>query len=203
MSRTPSLATAAKWRGTASSLLCLAFLNACAAVLPATTETADSPWNSFEAAKAAYDSIVPTQTTTAELTALGYDPYATPNVQVLSYVEIIQRFLPRDTTDPESLDSNLRACIEAREHCWGYEVVPGVTDRQRQGNVLLDIFGFKRTTVTTGWRFTALIVLKGEVVQYKIWGGTPKIAQQKVETKPLGPLQELDRIIQPQPFTVP
>ncbi len=202
--RTPCYATAALGRlGTAGWLVCLALLNACAAVLPATTETTDSPWVSFEAAKAAYDSIIPTQTTTAELTALGYDPYATPNVRVLSYIEIIQHFLPRDSIDPESLAPDLRACLEAREGCWGYEVAPGVTDRQREGNVLLDVFGFKRTTMTTGWRFTALIVIEDDVVQYKIWGGTPKIAEQKVETKPLGPLQEIDSIIQPRPITIP
>ena len=117
---TPSRAYATARRQEAAGwLLCLALLNACATVLPATTETAESPWDSFEAAKAAYDSIVPTQTTTTELKALGYDPYATPNVRVLSYVDIIQRFLPRNTSDPDSLDANLRACIEAREGCWG------------------------------------------------------------------------------------
>ena len=54
----------------------------------------------------------------------------------------------------------------------------------------------------TIWRFTALIVIEDDVLQYKIWSGTPKIAEQKVETKPLGPLQEIDSIIQPKPFTI-
>lgn len=195
-----------QWRRGAWALswpaICLATTVACS-ILPATTETAESPWESFEEAKAAYDTIVPRQTTKAELTGLGYDPLETPNVRVLSYIDLIQRFLPREAIAPESLDPDLRACIEAREDCWGYEVAPSVIDRQREGNIALDIFGFRRETVTTGWRFSAVVVLMEDLVVYKIWDGTPKIREQKVETKPLGPLQELDKIIQPRPIPVP
>ncbi len=177
-------------------------LAACS-VLPTTTETAESPWESFEDAKTAYDAVAPTQTTKAELTELGYDPLETPNVRVLSYVDLIQRFLPQESMSLQGLDPNLRLCLEARERCWGYEVTPSVIDRSREGNIALDIFGFRRKTMTTGWRFSAVIVLMDDRVQYKIWEGTPKIREQKVETKPLGPLQELDNIIQPRPVPVP
>lgn len=204
--RRPSPPIWHRWRhGTrafGSLVICLAATAACS-ILPTTTETADSPWESFDEAKAAYDSIVPRQTTKAELTGLGYDPLETPNVRVLSYIDLIQRFLPREAIAPESLDPDLRACIEAREDCWGYEVAPSVIDRQREGNVALDIFGFRRETVTTGWRFSAVVVLMEDLVVYKIWDGTPKIREQKVETKPLGPLQELDKIIQPRAIPIP
>ena len=189
-------------RGLGMLIIVLPAMAACS-VLPTTVETAESPWESFEDAKAAYDAVTPTRTTKAELAALGYDPLETPNVRVLSYVDLIQRFLPRDSIDTQGLDPNLRRCIEARERCWGYEVTPSVIDRSREGNIALDMFGFRRETMTTGWRFAAVIVLEDDLVQYKIWEGTPKIREQKVETKPLGPLQELDNIIQPRPLPVP
>ena len=182
--------------------LALPIMAACS-VLPTTKETAESPWGSFEEAKAAYDAVAPAQTTRVELAALGYDPLETPNIRVLSYVDLIERFLPRDSIDTQGLDPDLRRCIEARDRCWGYEVTPSVIDRSREGNVALDVFGFRRETMTTGWRFAAVIVLMDDLVQYKIWEGTPKIREQKVETKPLGPLQELDKIIAPRPIPVP
>ncbi len=200
--RTPPTAKVGHIRGLWMLIIFLPTLGACSA-LPTTKETAESPWQSFEDAKAAYDAVAPTQTTKAELAALGYDPIETPNVRVLSYVDLIQRFLPRESIDTQALDPNLRSCIEARERCWGYEVTPSVIDRTREGNIALDMFGFKRETMTTGWRFSAVIVLMDDLVQYKIWEGTPKIREQKVETKPLGPLQELDNIVAPRPITVP
>ncbi|MDJ0942286.1 MAG: hypothetical protein QNJ30_02415 [Kiloniellales bacterium] len=198
----PATAKGGSRRGLWMLILALPTVAACS-VLPTTVETAESPWESFEDAKTAYDAVVPTQTTRGELTALGYDPLETPNVRVLSYVDLIQRFLPRESIEMQALDPDLRRCLEARERCWGYEVTPSVIDRSREGNVALDLFGFRRETMTTGWRFSAVIVLMDDVVQYKIWEGTPKIREQKVETKPLGPLQELDNIIQPRPIPVP
>ena len=197
-----STAKGASIRGLGMLMIALQITAACSA-LPTTKETAESPWESFDDAKAAYDAVAPTQTTKAELAALGYDPIETPNVRVLSYVDLIQRFLPRESIDTQALDPNLRSCIEARERCWGYEVTPSVIDRSREGNIALDMFGFRRETMTTGWRFSAVIVLMDDLVQYKIWEGTPKIKEQKVETKPLGPLQELDNIVAPRPITVP
>lgn len=202
MARLISRIEGGRIRSLGAVILVLPAMAACG-VLPTTVETAESPWESFEDAKAAYDAIAPAQTTKAELAVLGYDPLETPNVRVLSCVDLIQRFLPRDSIETEDLHPQLGRCIEARERCWGYEVTPSVIDRSREGNIALDIFGFRRETMTTGWRFSAVIVLMDDLVQYKIWEGTPKIREQKVESKPLGPLQELDNIIQPRPIPVP
>ena len=80
----PSTAVDRRSRSPLMVILVFYTLAACS-VLPTTTETAESPWESFEDAKTAYDAVAPTQTTKAELTELGYDPLETPNVRVLSY----------------------------------------------------------------------------------------------------------------------
>ena len=66
---------------------------------------------------------------------------------------------------------------------------------RREGNVFLDVFGFKRTTKTTGWRFSAIVVLMDDIVQYKVWDGTPSVREEKIVTKPLGPLQEMEDVV--------
>ena len=173
----------------------LALAAACSGPLPKTSEVDESPWQSFDEAMAAYESIVPLETTAEDLKALGYDPFTTPNVRVLHYLEVIDRFMPKDAIHVEDLDSALRTCIEAAADCWAYEVTPQFLHSERQGNVVLDMFGFKRTTKTTGWRFTAIVVLKSDIVHYKVWEGTPSIMEQKTATKPLGPLQEVEDIV--------
>ena len=88
----------------------------------------------------------------------------------------------------EDLDTALRTCIAAAAGCWANEVTPQFLHKEREGNVVLDMFGFRRTTVTTGWRFSAIVVLKSDIVHYKVWEGTPSIMEEKTATKPLGPL---------------
>ena len=173
----------------------VALATACSGPLPKTKEVAESPWQTFDEAMAAYELIVPLKTTAEDLKVLGYDPFTTPNVRVLSYLEVIERFLPKDAIHVEDLDAALRTCIEAAADCWAYEVTPQFLHKEREGNVVLDMFGFRRTTKTTGWRFTAIVVLKSDIVHYKVWEGTPSIMEEKTATRPLGPLQEVEDIV--------
>ena len=184
-------------RGSVALLAVWAFLGltACSGALPKVTTTTQSPWQNFEEAKAAYDSIELFRSTAEDLKAIGYDPYTTPNVRVLSYLEVVERFLPRNGLRMEFLDPALRACIEATVDCSGYEISPNMVRNRRDGNAFLDVFGFKRITKTRGWRFSAIIVLKDDIVQFKVWSGTPSIREEKVVTRPLGPLQEVEDIV--------
>jgi hypothetical protein len=70
-----------------------------------------------------------------------------------------------------------------------------LTNNKRFGNLALDIFGFNRKTKTTGWTFKALIIVKDDIVAYKIRSGEPNVDRLEQKTKPLGPLQELDNIL--------
>lgn len=188
---------APRWGGRIAAvalLLLAAALTACETMLPETEELTHSPWPTYQAAKAAYDEIVPGATTADDLKARGFDPGTTANVADLSYLDVMQRFMADKSVRVEDLEAGVRACLEARSACRGYEINPKVLHSERKGNVLADIFGFRRHTVRTGWRFWALVLLQDGLVIYKIWRGEPSIHEEQHETNPLGPLQDVSGI---------
>lgn len=167
------------------------------ALLPSVKQTTKSPWQNFEEAKIAFDKIIPSQTTSQDLKRLGFDPFATPNVKLVTYLELTERFLPNQSIRLEDLDLGVQACLRARETCQGYEVSPKFLSSKRYGNVLLDLFNFRRKQITTGWNFTALIVLKDDLVVHKIWGGEPNVSEFEDKKNPLGPLQDIGKVLPP------
>ncbi|MBL4743919.1 MAG: hypothetical protein JKX87_04695 [Cycloclasticus sp.] len=170
-------------------VLVLLMLTACGSPLPRTEEITKSPWNSFKQAMSAYDKIVLNKTTVDELRDLGFDPYSTPNVKILSYLDVIQKFMPTNSVKLEQLPVSVRECLAKQEACIAYEAHPGVIKRKRVGSAIKDLLGFKRRTLETGWRFDALIVLDNGVAVYKIWSGIPFMDSEKSRKNPLGPLQ--------------
>lgn len=170
-------------------------LAGCSRGLPRVESVTVSPWNSFDQAKAAFEQIRLHQTTRQQLQGLGFDPYTTPNTRILTYLDLLRRFVPNESIQLEQLDESVRRCLETRERCSGYEVVPESIQRQREGNILADMFNFSRNTVETGWSFKALIVLQDDQVVYKLWGGTPRIHTTRKQQQPLGPLQDSGGIL--------
>ena len=164
-------------------------LSSCGSSLPKGEMKTKSPWETFEQAKASYDNILLGRTTTADLQELGFDPYNTPNVRILSYLDILQRFNPNNSVKNEDLPPTVRGCLASREACLAYEASPSFSSSERVGNVVLDLLKFKRERVVTGWSFNALIVIDHSVVVYKIWNGVPMIDQKTTRKNPLGPLQ--------------
>lgn len=169
----------------------------CGGLLPSVKQTTKSPWLKFEDAKKAFDRIKPNETTQEGLKQLGFDPFETPNVKLITYLELIQRFLPNESIGLEDIDPGVRACLQVRKHCQGYEVSPEMLSSRRYGNALLDLLNFRRKKVTTGWKFNALIVLKEGLVVHKIWGGEPNVSKFEDKKNPLGPLQNVDSILPP------
>jgi hypothetical protein len=169
----------------------------CGALLPSVKQTTKSPWLNFEDAKKAFDKITSNQTTQEDLKQLGFDPFETPNVKLVTYLELIERFLPNQSIRLEDIDQGVRSCLQVREHCQGYEVSPKMLNSRRYGNAFLDLLNFRRKKVTTGWRFNALIVLKEGLVVHKVWGGEPKVSEFEDKKNPLGPLQNIDTILPP------
>lgn len=167
----------------------------CGSLLPSAKQTTVSPWNSFEEAKEAFDKITPHETRADEMRALGFDPFTTPNIRILTYVDIMNRFLPNPSIKKEDLDEGIQSCIDAKANCKAYEFFPQILKSKRYGNVLLDLFNFRRKTIESGWRFQALVVLIDSTVVYKLWGGDPKIDQHRDTKNPLGPLQNAADIL--------
>lgn len=178
-----------------SIILVSIWLNACSGLLPTLDKKNQSPWTSFAAAKASFDKIVPQETTHDDLKKLGFDPFETPNMKLITYLDIIQKFIPNESISFDDLDPGIQACLKAKADCHGYEVTPQEIKNERYGNVLLDLFNFRRKTKISGWRFSALIVLKNGLVVYKLWGGEPNVLEYEDKKNPLGPLQDIGRII--------
>ncbi len=172
-----------------TSIWLLFSLTSCGSPLPRGENTIKSPWNSFAEVKAAYDKISLHETNTNDLQELGFDPYSTPNVKILSYLDIIDRFSPNNLVRQEDLPPSVHTCLSFREQCIAYEASPSVNKTKRVGSLFKDILKFERKEIETGWYFNALIVIDRDIAVYKIWNGVPIIDQEKSRKNPLGPLQ--------------
>ncbi len=163
----------------------------CSSLLPSVKEeTKTDLWDTFDEAKIAIEKIIPYETTVDELQKLGIDPESTPNFKILTHLDIIQRFMINPSIKKEDLDKGIQDCIDAKTHCRSYEIrIRNITSK-RYGNVLLDLFNFKRSTNESGWEFEALIVTVNGTVVHKLWGGRPVIEENRVVKNPLGPLQD-------------
>jgi hypothetical protein len=174
-----------------SILFILFFItSSCGSLLPSVKITTKTyQWETFDEAKMAFEKITPLKTTTEELQQLGFDPYSTPNLKILTYLDIIQLFMFNPSIKKEDLDEGIQACINAQTNCSAYKIHLTNILSKRYGSVFLDLFNFKRNIKDSGWEFEALIVIVNNTVVYKLWGGKPQIDENKVIKNPLGPLQ--------------
>ena len=163
-------------------------LAGCESLLPKAQIEVRSAWGSFAQARDAIEAIEPGRTTTSELRARGIDPYANPNIQLLTFSDIALRFPINMAHD--RLDPGLRQCIEAGKACTGYSINVREVKRDRIGGFWQDTLGFKRTTQVTGWTFNALLLLVGDRVVYTLYGGQPQMDEMEVTRQPLGPVQD-------------
>lgn len=161
---------------------------ACSTLLPRSETFTYSPWKSFEEAQRTFDQIILHQTTLADLTSMQIDP-ANPNITILSYSDVVRRFIPSPSIDALALDLGVQECLRAGTKCRGYEVDHRVLNRIRYGNFWADFFNFRRKTDIVGWRFNAVVLITNDVVVYKVTGGQPVIHEHEENNNPLGPLQ--------------
>ena len=85
-------------------------------------------------------------------------------------------------------------CIRVRTDCQGYELDQKMLRRDRYGNFWLDFFNFNRKTMTTGWEFNAVWLVKNDLVVYKLISGKPQVREDETRRNPLGPLQGIDTL---------
>jgi hypothetical protein len=103
----------------------------------------------------------------------------------------MRKFMLSPSISLGDLDDGVRLCVSAKIACRGFEVNQTSVQKSRNGNVVLDVLGFYRETHTAGWRFNGLILLKDEVVVYKLTSGQPAIRQTEENQNPLGPVQAI------------
>jgi hypothetical protein len=169
--------------------LSVLFLAGCGTLLPRGESVVESPWHSFADAQQTFDSIIPYKTTVEDLRKLKLDPLQNPNITLLNYSDVLRRFIPSPATNMQDLDSGVRDCIDAKSACKGYEVDQKTVTRRRYGNFWADFLNFKRKVNIAGWRFNGVILIKGDLVVYKLTGGQPVIHELEETKNPLGPLQ--------------
>ena len=166
-----------------------ALLAACSALLPRGESVAESPWQNYQEAQQTFDSIVPYQTTVQDLSKLKLDPLQNANITLLNYSDVLRRFIPSPSTNIQDLDPGVQDCIKAKSACKGYEVDQKTLKRRRYGNFLADFLNFKRKVDIAGWRFNGVILIRDEIVVYKLTGGQPAIHELEESKNPLGPFQ--------------
>ena len=176
-------------------IVLVALLSGCSSLLPRFHQRTKSKWASYEEVQAAFDRIIVNETRSEELATLGFHPQSNPNVRILTYLDLIQRFMPNQSLRIDDLDEAVRACIQARERSQAWEVVLSEGHSRRYGNVVLDVTGFVKKTHETGWEFAALVLILDDRIVYKLASGQPKIDRYEKRVKPLGPLQELERLV--------
>jgi hypothetical protein len=166
-------------------------LSGCGALLPKSKEVTASPWQSYQAAQDTFDKIVPGQTTVADLRRMALDPAENPNIAILNYADVMRKFMLNQSFSINDLDQGVRDCVMAKVACRGFEVTQSMVNKNRQGNVVLDVLGFYRETQTSGWRFNGLILVKEGVVVYKLTSGQPILQGTEEAKNPLGPVQAI------------
>ena len=170
---------------------CLLFTNltACTSLLPTGKKTTAAPCNTYDDCTKMFDKITPYGTTVADLDKLKLNPAKTANMERLNYSNIVDRF-NYSVEHADTFPRGVRECIQIQEECIGYDLIIKHINSERTGNTLLDLFQFKRVTEKSGWIFKTLLVVKGDMVVYKLRGGTPKVDETNVSKKPLGFFQD-------------
>jgi hypothetical protein len=119
----------------------------------------------------AYTRIQPGETRATELAHLGFDP-AGGNAQTLSYLGVMERFMPRDSVRFDRLDEAVRDCIEARDHCTALVFRTGDRFSAPMGNGILSAFGLGSSAAADRRPEVTLLVRNGRVA-FKMISGMP------------------------------
>ena len=160
-------------------------------LLPSQSEIGDSKFSTYAEVNSAFSQIALHHSSISDLADLGFDAQHTPNVAVLSYLEIVERFMPNSSMAFDKLDPAVQDCIMARSACQGYVFKVEHREFQRSGSLFLDIFGFEHTTTESGWTAQVLVLVQDGRVTHKLLSGEPNVRIVREDMQPLGPMQNL------------
>ena len=176
-----------------SMLILLALCAGCGTLLPSSTDLTSSKWKTYQQAENTVSKIIPNKTTTADLKGLGIDFKKTPNLEQLTYLDVMERFkLDSTVFNNLKLPPGIQRALNMHEKCRAYELTLDSTNSKRIGSFWKDILGFHQISKQTGWSFKALIVMVDDTVIYVLHSGSPRIDTIQSRKKPLGPFQSID-----------
>lgn len=169
------------------------FLSGCKTLLPSAQEGATIPWSSYGQMEEVISKITPNKTTTKDLKRLGIDFKKTPNLKTLTYLDVMERFkLDSTLFNSIKLPPGIEEALNTHEKCKAYELVISQTNKKRVGSFWKDMLSFKQVTHSTGWSFSALIILVDDTVVYVLHSGSPVLDKIESKSQPLGPFQGID-----------
>ncbi len=182
-------------RNQAFCLMVAFVLAGCNGVLPQESIVDSVKFQTYEDLMTAYAKIDVGKTRLADLAALGFDPKTTPNIEILSYIDIINRFMPTQAMTIQRLPNGVRSCIEAQDHCSAYVMHLKHSKVRHNGSVVPDLLEIERDTSSVGWSAEVVLLLRDDQVAYKVISSQPYLADQRDRSQPLGPLQDLGRVL--------
>jgi hypothetical protein len=131
-----------------------------------------------------------------DLRALGLDVHKTPNVESLTYLDIAKRFGLIGLKDHTLVvPDGVKKLMEAAENGRAYEMTVESTTHERIGSFWADFLQFRKKTHITGWKYTLLLIVVDDKVQYVLHKGNPNIDKLEKEKNPLGPFQKINGYI--------
>src|SRR5262249_20633555 len=114
------------------------FLAACSSLgvtsanlLPGEDDTFATSFVSYDAVETAYGNVRAGETRVPELAQLGFDTSTAPNVEKLSYLGVMDRFLPGSSIRFDKLAPAVQTCIESQERCSAVIFRPAHVKAQR------------------------------------------------------------------------
>jgi hypothetical protein len=128
-------------------------------------------FKSYRALAAAYRSIRPGKTLASDLGKLGFDVASSPDVKVLSYLGVIERFMPRNSVGFDRLAPAIQSCIDARDRCTAYLYH---ATGQAPGGSLFDLIGNPAQAATQHGAAEVVLLVQDGRVAYKAMSGEPR-----------------------------
>ncbi|HUO87653.1 MAG TPA: hypothetical protein VMU08_00650 [Rhizomicrobium sp.] len=148
---------------------------------------------------AAYARVQPGATRASQLARLGFDT-STPSAQVLSYLGVLERFLPRDSTKFDRLNVALRSCIEAQDRCTALVFTPG--DGRAHHGGMFAALGFGAASAAGRPAQVTLLVQDGRVAYKMMTGMTPQPVRTAREAAPVPAVRRAEPDAAPVAFRI-
>ena len=155
----------------AGTLLVTLALVGCAGLglLPYRAGAQADGFKSYKALQTAYRSIRPGKTLASDLGRLGFDATSSPDVKVLSYLAVIERFMPKNSVGFDRLAPAVQSCLDARDRCTAYLYRPS-----RGESGLLGLIAEPSAAATPHWSGEVVLLVQDGRVAYKAMSEGPR-----------------------------
>lgn len=167
----------------------------CISMLPMHTVKTQHTWQSYDEVQDVVDKIEAGQTLD-DLRDIGLDVNKTPNIESLTYLDIAKRFgLIGMRDETVTVPDGVKKLMDAAEKGRAYEMTVECTTHKREGSFWADFFQFRKKVHITGWKYTLLLIVVDDKVQYVLHKGNPNIDKYERHKNPLGPFQKINGYI--------